>query len=182
MTKKEIDKSESGDPKIQILMNRADAKDKVIVKLSGKKPYTHEFNYTMDKLNMSLPYEVGHVKANILINDKIVQSNFGFRIGGVYTIVANVNKDKIVAKIVTVTEPNSVSMFWLLPQYIIITVGEILFSITLIEFAYSQAPLSMKSIMSAVSTLTVAFGNAIAVIITKSFTFERRVKILYESI
>ena len=31
-----------------------------------------------------------------------------------------------------------VHIFWLLPQYIVLTVGEILFSITSLEFAYSQ--------------------------------------------
>ena len=36
---------------------------------------------------------------------------------------------------------------WLLPQYVVVTVGEILFSITSMEFAYSQAPPSMKSVL-----------------------------------
>ena len=180
MTKKEIDKSDNGDPKIQILMNRADVNDNVIVKLSGEKPYTQKFNHNIKtNINMSLPYTVGHGEANVIINDQVVQSNFSFRLGGVYTIVTNVNKDKIIAKVVTVTEPNSMSMFWLLPQYILIVAAEIMFSITLVEFAYSQAPISMKSIMSAVCNLTIAFGNAIVVIITKSFSFERKVKIFY---
>ena len=38
----------------------------------------------------------------------------------------------------TLTPPNSVHIFWLIPQYIILTVAEILFSITSLEFAYSQ--------------------------------------------
>ena len=46
-----------------------------------------------------------------------------------------------------VITPNSVHIFWLLPQYIVVTVGEILFSITSMEFAYSQAPKSMKSVI-----------------------------------
>ena len=45
---------------------------------------------------------------------------------------------------------------WLLPQYVVVTVGEILFSITSMEFAYSQAPPSMKSVLqvSAISQLS----------------------------
>ena len=46
-----------------------------------------------------------------------------------------------------VTEPNSIHIFWILPQYFVLTVGEILFSITSMEFAYSQAPASMKSVL-----------------------------------
>ena len=46
-----------------------------------------------------------------------------------------------------VVEDNRVHIMWLLPQYVVVTVGEILFSITSMEFAYSQAPPSMKSVL-----------------------------------
>ena len=46
-----------------------------------------------------------------------------------------------------VVEDNRVHIMWLLPQYAVVTVGEILFSITSMEFAYSQAPPSMKSVL-----------------------------------
>lgn len=34
--------------------------------------------------------------------------------------------------------PNSISMAWLIPQYFLITVGEVVFSVTGLEFSYSQ--------------------------------------------
>ena len=34
--------------------------------------------------------------------------------------------------------PKSISMLWQIPQYVTITAGEVLFSITGLEFAYSQ--------------------------------------------
>jgi len=38
----------------------------------------------------------------------------------------------------TITEESSIHMFWLLPQYIVLTAGEIMFSVTGLEFSYSQ--------------------------------------------
>jgi dipeptide/tripeptide permease len=43
----------------------------------------------------------------------------------------------------------TLNMLWHIPQIMAITAGEILFSITGLEFAYSQAPDSMKSIVQA---------------------------------
>lgn len=35
-------------------------------------------------------------------------------------------------------EPNNVHIAWQIPQYILITAGEVMFSITGLEFSYSQ--------------------------------------------
>jgi len=69
-----------------------------------------------------------------------------------------------------VTTPNSVHIFWLLPQYFVVTVGEILFSITSMEFAYSQAPKSMKSVIQALYLMTTAVGNLITMVIVEIFS------------
>ena len=53
---------------------------------------------------------------------------------------------------VMVVEDNKIHIMWLLPQYAVVTVGEILFSITSMEFAYSQAPPSMKSVLQVSAT------------------------------
>lgn len=62
-------------------------------------------------------------------------------------------------------------MFYQIPQYFVITSGEILFSITGLEFAYSQAPANMKSCLQAAWLMTVAFGNLIVVIEAESHIF-----------
>ncbi|KAL6100860.1 slc15a1 [Pungitius sinensis] len=71
---------------------------------------------------------------------------------------------------VTVTEdikPNSVHMALQIPQYFFITVGEVMFSVTGLEFSYSQAPSNMKAVLQAGWLLTVAVGNFIVLIVAE---------------
>lgn len=49
-----------------------------------------------------------------------------------------------------------------------------MFSITGLEFSYSQAPQSMKSVLQAAWLLTVAFGNLIVAIISDLKIFEEQ--------
>jgi len=69
-------------------------------------------------------------------------------------------------------EVNTVSIFMQLPQYVVLGAGEIMVSITGLEFAYTQAPRSMKSIIMSGWLLTVAVGNGIVVIITEVSKFD----------
>merc|ERR1719242_2618753 len=96
--------------------------------------------------------------------------------GGVYSLV--LTRDPLTQEVKMLqhmlTTPNTVHMFWLLPQIIIITIGEIMFSITGIEFAYSQAPNSMKSVVQAFWLLTTAFGNVIVIFVAEAGTFDDR--------
>ncbi|KAK3578075.1 hypothetical protein CHS0354_032726 [Potamilus streckersoni] len=60
---------------------------------------------------------------------------------------------------------NMLSMAWMIPQYILITVGEVLVSITGLAFSYSQAPDSMKSVVQSFWLLTVSFGDLVVIIV-----------------
>lgn len=51
------------------------------------------------------------------------------------------------------------SVGWQLVAYVIITAAEILVSITSLEFAYTQAPKTMKSVVMGVFLLSIALGN-----------------------
>lgn len=58
-----------------------------------------------------------------------------------------------------------ISILWQVPQHVIMTAAEVLFSVTGLEFAYSQAPVSMKSVVQAVWCLTTAAGEFTIVLI-----------------
>uniref|UniRef100_A0AAQ5ZC04 Solute carrier family 15 member 1a n=1 Tax=Amphiprion ocellaris TaxID=80972 RepID=A0AAQ5ZC04_AMPOC len=64
-------------------------------------------------------------------------------------------------------QPNSVSMALQIPQYFFITAGEVMFSVTGLEFSYSQAPSNMKAVLQAGWLLTVAIGNFIVLIVAE---------------
>lgn len=66
--------------------------------------------------------------------------------------------------------PNSIHMAWLIPQYFLITAGEVVFSVTGLEFSYSQAPSNMKAVLQAGWLLTVAIGNIIVLIVAEAAT------------
>ncbi|KAI4482599.1 hypothetical protein M0804_008452 [Polistes exclamans] len=122
-------------------------------------------------------HEIKPDKYDIYLNKKKLLSNKDLKLGGVYTIVGydipEIQKTEI--SIITITPPNSMHLMWLIPQYIVITMAEVLFSITGLEFAFTQSPPSMKSLMQSSWLLTVAFGNLIVVIIAEVKFFSRQV-------
>jgi dipeptide/tripeptide permease len=57
--------------------------------------------------------------------------------------------------------PGEISIVWIIPQFFLVSCSEILLSVTGYEFAYTQAPASMKGFTSAMFLLTVSLGNAL---------------------
>jgi POT family proton-dependent oligopeptide transporter len=53
------------------------------------------------------------------------------------------------------------SVLWQILPYVSLTLGEILLSVTGLEFAYSQAPPSMKSVIQSFWNLTTFAGNGV---------------------
>lgn len=118
-------------------------------------------------------------KYDVYLDEYLVKKDVPFKLGGVYTVVGSfmpsLKEDKISVEIITITQPNSLHMVYMLPQYIIITMAEVMFNITGLQFAFTQAPLSMKALLQAGWLLSVAFGNLIVAIIEGSHLFDRQV-------
>ncbi|XP_074946009.1 solute carrier family 15 member 1 [Phalacrocorax aristotelis] len=89
---------------------------------------------------------------------------FGF--GSAYTIVLNeCSRSNLTVIYSEDIAPNTVHMAWQIPQYFILTCAEVVFSVTGLEFSYSQAPSNMKALLQAGWLLTVAVGNIIVLIV-----------------
>jgi POT family proton-dependent oligopeptide transporter len=61
-----------------------------------------------------------------------------------------------------ITEGQPMSIMWQVLAYIILTSGEVMFYVTGLEFSYTQAPPSMKSIVMGIYMLSISLGNFIA--------------------
>jgi POT family proton-dependent oligopeptide transporter len=57
------------------------------------------------------------------------------------------------------------SIGWQLPAYVLLSAGEVMTSITALEFAYTQAPKHMKAIMQALYLLSISAGNAFTALV-----------------
>jgi dipeptide/tripeptide permease len=65
---------------------------------------------------------------------------FEYRYGGSYNLYLQrlPSSGGLVVDVEEVTPPNSLHIAWLLPQYIVLSAGEVLFSITSLAFAFTQ--------------------------------------------
>ena len=71
---------------------------------------------------------------------------------------------------VPVAAGQKISIVWQVLPYVVLTIGEILVSVTGLEFAYTQAPLKMKSVIQSFWNLTTAAAN-LAVALASAFVF-----------
>ncbi len=74
-----------------------------------------------------------------------------FTVAASFVVVAWVERE--------IQEGRTVSMWWQILAYVILTASEILVSITALEFSYKQAPLRMKSFIMGLFLLSTSVGN-----------------------
>src|SRR5688572_1626785 len=66
-------------------------------------------------------------------------------------------------------------IYWQLLAYILLTAGEVMVYLTMLEFAYTQAPKRLKSIIMSLSLLCISLGNELTALINmgiRIFRFE----------
>jgi proton-dependent oligopeptide transporter, POT family len=59
-------------------------------------------------------------------------------------------------------------IFWQLLAYILLTAGEVMVYLTMLEFAYTQAPKRLKSIIMSLSLLCISLGNELTALINRA--------------
>ncbi|XP_065096249.1 solute carrier family 15 member 1b [Paramisgurnus dabryanus] len=123
-------------------------------------------NYTslpQGKANFTIANEEGQMCYYIM--------ELGF--GSSYTVVIPSNFDLSNCENIKNIEdikPNTIHMAWQIIQYFLVTCGEVMFSVTGLDFSYAQAPSNMKSVLQAGWLLTVAVGNIIVLIVAEAGT------------
>jgi POT family proton-dependent oligopeptide transporter len=73
---------------------------------------------------------------------------------------------------IPVAAGEKLSVLWQILPYLVLTVSEVLVSISGLEFAYTQAPLTMKSVIQSFWKLTIAAAN-LAVALASALAFFR---------
>ncbi|XP_070134774.1 peptide transporter family 1 isoform X2 [Drosophila bipectinata] len=160
-----VDKPSESYPLIRVLANIPPTERVVWLSNKGEEAYNKLANETLLTRMNSGDY-------TIIVNE-IVVTTLHVHTGGVYTLMLwKEASGRYAFKLLEITERNSMSILWLIPQYVVMTLGEVMFSVTGLEFSYAQAPPSMKSVLQACWLLTVAFGNVIVVIIAEAALFD----------
>jgi len=164
-------KQEDASAKLRVIFNTGSETLETVV-LRGSEDIELASNESYNGLAESPYKKIYPGSYDILIDDIKIKDVF-FLPGGVHNMVITKDKDGIYKlNDFLLTQENTIHMLWLLPQYFVITVGEIMLSITGLEFSYSQAPESMKSVLQAAWLLNVAFGNLIVIAIAEAKLFE----------
>lgn len=160
-----IDKTKSGYPSIRVLSN---------LKLASLIRLVNEKSGESKSVTSASIEQFEIVPASYkLFADDVDLGSLHLLLGGVYTIVVTkTSNGSFKFKSHVITSPNSVHMLWLIPQFVVMTAGEVMFSVTGLEFAYSQSPSTMKSLLQACWLLTVGFGNVIVVVIAEAKFFK----------
>ncbi|RZF47087.1 hypothetical protein LSTR_LSTR004487 [Laodelphax striatellus] len=166
-----VAKSDNGDPRIRVLYSTP---QNDILTLRGcdtktqhatTKLILNSANVTSEELE--LPKGCYELSSNEISSEILF-----LKFGGVYRIMLpnkNVGSGEKWNRILfTINPPSSINMLWMVPQFIVITVAEVLFSVTALEFSFMQAPVTMKSVASSLNLLSTSLGNLVVVFIEKA--------------
>ncbi|OXA44992.1 Peptide transporter family 1 [Folsomia candida] len=109
--------------------------------------------------------EVPPGRFSLLVGDK---SKFDVNLapGAIYSLLLDRRETTTSSKfnLIPIVAGNEVHILWQIPQYVLMAWAQILFIVSGMEFSYTQAPGSMKSVLAALWNLMNSFGNVIVIL------------------
>lgn len=106
--------------------------------------------------------------AKVRISSDLQKTTLGGVLAGVAFIISAIVEQQI-------ENGKYLHMAWLIPQYTLIAMGEVLVTLPLMNFSYTIAPRSMKTTIQAFSNLSIGVGNLIVIIVVKSNLFDSQI-------
>ncbi|XP_015602452.1 solute carrier family 15 member 2 isoform X3 [Cephus cinctus] len=175
----EFKKSLSGRPKLRVIFIRdSEILKNVTVTLESSsglqdKYFVPDDNSLCESTYMELEPGLFHyVIRNRDDPDGTYKSSILLELGAVYLLMLREHNGLIVFhKIFTMTPANKIHILWLVPQYLLISIAEVMFAISGLEFSFTQAPNSMKTVTIAAWYVSVALGNLMVIIVTQARLF-----------
>lgn len=150
-----IEKTESAHPTILIFADEA----KTSITLKDSKGVSIRMK---SRSNGFLYTEIVPETYSLIIDSKTIVENIELHLGGAYVILLASGSFNIYE----VIEPNSVHFFWIVPQMIVLTLGEVYFNVTMLSFCYTEAPASLKQVVSATYYFIRGLGEGIIALST----------------
>lgn len=167
-------KSDSGNPLVRVLINSHTSEKDNTLKIAINSEVLSEITIH-ENITKSDLIEVVHGTYTIYLNSEIMQSGVALKVGGVYTILGQMSNSSKSTRLITITTPNSIHIFWLLPQLIIFSLSVIMFDPTFTDFLYSQAPSSMKAFFQSYPDISLSIGHLTVIVVTYTNVFDRKV-------
>jgi dipeptide/tripeptide permease len=81
----------------------------------------------------------------------------------------------LAAYLETQIQKSFISIFWIFPQYFMVAFTEVFLWVANVSFAYTEAPQSMKSVVSAMVYMSIAGGSTVVVTISGLQLFQSQV-------
>ncbi|XP_050054174.1 peptide transporter family 1-like isoform X2 [Aphis gossypii] len=167
---KELRKLKSGNSNLRILQDNFFSQNIILRNTNNK---LSEISFSLST-NPDQNYELPIGTYDIYLDNESILQNVDFLPVSINDLLFHHNFNQTNAKLITLEKGKYIHILWQVPQTILITIAEVMFVVTLLEFSFTQAPLSMKSFLSAVNLCTTAVGNILIVIISKIGQFENQ--------
>ncbi|KPJ02120.1 Peptide transporter family 1 [Papilio xuthus] len=157
-----IEKSKSGFPIIRFLIT-----DDVKKPIEMYNMKTNNIEVNISTKNINDRWEVFRSKYYIKVGGREILHNIQLESGGVYNIIVAKDTTDYIANVILVTEPNSITILLLIPQFIFLSIAEVMYAVTGSELAFREAPENMKAVVGSIWILMQAFGNILIIIFTR---------------